>query len=355
MELYKQEGSRFWTAYFVMNGRRYRKSTKQTVKARAMEVAASFLRQAQRNETPTRKGQMVTLRQFAEDRFLPFIEASTLAEQSKRYYEAGWKLLRPTPVAALRLDCITTSVADTLELRRSGSNQNCALRTLRRMLSLAHEYGILQAAPRIKLRKENQRTAVWSPEAEEALLKAASQPLRDVFLICHDSGMRPDEVIRLKWADILWDKSLIFVPKGKTKKSTRHVPLSDRVRDALLDRVRAQNASVSPEYVFPSNRSRTGHITHTAVEKPFRAARKAAGLPAELVLYSARHSFATDLLDRTGNLKLVMDVLGHESVVTTQKYLHPALKNLAEVVNQRNEGRASTAAPAVKSPPYSAP
>jgi site-specific recombinase XerD len=39
-------------------------------------------------------------------------------------------------------------------------------------------------------------------------------------------------------------------------------------------------------------------------------------------VYSARHSFATDLLDRTGNLKLVMDVLGHESVTTTQKYPH---------------------------------
>jgi integrase/recombinase XerC len=58
----------------------------------------------------------------------------------------------------------------------------------------------------------------------------------------------------------------------------------------------------------------------------------------------ARHSFATDLLDRTGNLKLVMDVLGHESVTTTQKYLHPALKNIAEIVNQRNAGREAEAA-----------
>jgi site-specific recombinase XerC len=72
---------------------------------------------------------------------------------------------------------------------------------------------------------------------------------------------------------------------------------------------------------------------------PHASTREDAGLPKELVLYSARHSFATDLLDRTGNLKLVMDVLGHESVTTTQKYLHPALKNIAEVVNQRNEGR----------------
>jgi site-specific recombinase XerD len=71
--------------------------------------------------------------------------------------------------------------------------------------------------------------------------------------------------------------------------------------------------------MFPSSRSKTGHITitHTAIEKPFRQAREEAGLPSELVLYSARHSFATDLLDQTGNIKLVSDVLGHESVVTT--------------------------------------
>ncbi len=340
MELYRQNGSKFWTADFVANGHRYRKSTKQTTKAKAGEVAAEFLRQAQRNEAPVRKGQMMKLRKFAEERFLPFVEASTLAEQSKLYYAAGWKMLQSTPLANLRLDCITTSVADVLELHGSGSTQNCALRTLRRMLSLAHEYGILQAAPRIKLRKENQRTAVWDAKSEEALLKLAPQPLRDAFLLCHDSGMRPDEVIRLRWDDILWDKSLIFVREGKTRKSTRHVPLSDRVRAAL--RLRAQGAKA--EWVFPSKQSKSGHIGHTAIEKPFRKARKDAKLPKELVLYSARHSFATDLLDRTGNLKLVMDVLGHESVTTTQKYLHPALKNIAEVVNQKNRGREAEAA-----------
>jgi integrase/recombinase XerC len=86
--------------------------------------------------------------------------------------------------------------------------------------------------------------------------------------------------------------------------------------------------------------NKTGHITHKAIERPIRIARKATKLPKELVLYSARHSFATDLVDRTGNLKQVMDVLGHESVTTTQKYLHPALNNIADVVNQRNENRA---------------
>jgi len=346
MELYRQASSRFWTADFVVNGRRIRKSTKQTTRAKAGEVAAEFIRQAQRNETPARRGQMTTLRQFAESRFLPFVKASTLADKSKLYYEYGWRMLKGLPISDLRLDCITTSVADTLRLTGTGANQNCALRTLRRMLSLAHEYGILQAAPRIKLRNENQRTAVWDAKSEGNLLKIAPQPLKDAFLLCHDSGMRPDEVISLRWEDILWQKSLIFVREGKTRKATRYVPLSDRVRDALRARAELAKAKKrNSEWVFPSNRktSKTGHITHTALEKPFRQARKEAKLPKELVLYSARHSFATDLLDRTGNIKLVSDVLGHESVTTTQKYLHPALKNLAQIVNQRNAGRTAEA------------
>ena len=56
-------------------------------------------------------------------------------------------------------------------------------------------------------------------------------------------------------------------------------------------------------------------------------------------MYSARHNFATDLLDRTGKLKLVLDMPGHESVTTRQKYLHPSLKVLAVTVNQRNAVR----------------
>jgi integrase len=56
--------------------------------------------------------------------------------------------------------------------------------------------------------------------------------------------MRPDEVIRLRWDDILWDKSLIFVIERKTQKSTRHVPQSDRVRTVLKVRFDQSNGSI---------------------------------------------------------------------------------------------------------------
>jgi len=70
-------------------------------------------------------------------------------------------------------------------------------------------------------------------------------------------------------------------------------------------------------------------------------ARKDAKIADGVVLYSARHSFATDMLDRTGNIVLVGKMLGHRSVTTTQRYLHPEMKGMAELVNARNAMRAA--------------
>jgi integrase len=161
--------------------------------------------------------------------------------------------------------------------------------------------------------------------------------LKDVFLISQDSGLRPDEVIRMRWENILWDKNLIFNPDGKTEKARRHVPLSDRVRDML----RARPQGATSDWVFPSSRKKGSHISYFPVAKQFGKAREKAGLPDDIVLYSARHSFATDMLDKRGNIVLVQKMLGHESVMTTQRYLHPELKDIAELVNQRNTPHAN--------------
>ena len=77
----------------------------------------------------------------------------------------------------------------------SGSNANCALRTWRRMLSLARDLEHIASVPKIKRRKERERSATFTAELEQAFLGVAPQPLKDVFLISEDSGLRPDETI----------------------------------------------------------------------------------------------------------------------------------------------------------------
>jgi integrase len=66
--------------------------------------------------------------------------------------------------------------------------------------------------------------------------------------------------------------------------------------------------------------------TDSLVSTIVNSAQEVAGLPSDIVLYSARHSFATDMLDGTGNIVLVRKMLGHQSVTTTQRHLHPDLK-----------------------------
>lgn len=332
MEIYKRNGSKFWLVDFVANGKRFRKSTRATTKTRAMEVAAELIKAAQVSMEPVRKGPGPILSVFASEKFLPYVEGSQLDSDTKRYYKTGWRLLSETPIAGWRIDRIRTADAEMLAFSGSGSNANCAFRTLRRILSLAQDWDIVQSKPRIKLRKEKERSAIFTPEREAAFLAVAPQPLHDVFLVSLDSGLRPDEIIRMRWDSVLWDKNLIFNPDGKTDRARRHVPLSDRVRDLL--RVRAQGAT--SEWVFPSKRKKKAHISYFPVAKQFSKAREAAGLPDDIVLYSARHSFATDMLDRTGNIVLVQKMLGHESLTTTQRYLHPELKGMAELVNCRN-------------------
>lgn len=331
MDLYQR--GKVWWCDFAVGGKRYRKSTGKRGKTAAMTAAVEMLREAEAGDSGVVIKKIPTLNEFLATEFTEFIKSNrNLSANGLRYYLTGLRLLGLGNMAATRIDRVTTGDAELLQFPGGGSTANCALRTLRRALSLARDRGYMQVVPRIKMRKEKERTAVFTAEFEKAFIDIAPQPLRDVFLIVQDSGMRPEEVIRMRWENVLWDKNLIFIPHGKTEKSRRHVPLSDRVRNLL--RVRAGDSK--SEWVFPSKRRGRGHISYFPVAKSFAKCRKDAGLPEDLVLYSARHSFATDMLDKTGNLVLVGNMLGHRSVTTTQRYLHPQMKDLAELVNRRN-------------------
>ena len=250
---------------------------------------------------------------------------------------------KSVPYTGTRLDQVRYSDVDTLQVSGGPSNMNCMRRTLRRMLALAVEKDYAPSAPRIHLVRERRRKAIYLPKLEKQMLETATQPLKDIATICFDTGMRPDEVVRLEWAHILWDRRLIYVDHGKTAHSTREVPLSDRVRDALLARLKA---APSGRWVFPSKRKKGFPIrSDSGPVKQFRKLRALLGIPKELVLYSARHTFGTELMRKSkGNIKLVQEIMGHESMHTAALYLHPEKDGVADLINERNEERAKRAA-----------
>jgi len=88
----------------------------------------------------------------------------------------------------------------------------------------------------------------------------------------------------------------INAPKrGKSKKSRRYVPLTERVRMALSSR----RTEVREGWVFPSKKAKSGHITDRQVSKQWLEAKRSAGIPKSVVLYCARHRFSTDAMEGT--------------------------------------------------------
>jgi integrase len=117
---------------------------------------------------------------------------------------------------------------------------------------------------------------------------------------------------------------MILVDWGKTKKATRYAPLSDRVRDMLLERLK----TVRNQWVFPSPRrkGRTSHFNH---QQQFGELRNLVGIPGDLVLYSATPSGQTSWTAHTRS-GWCRRAVGHERNTTTQRYLRPELSGLAE-------------------------
>jgi integrase len=351
---------KYWHYEFMLDGERYWGTTRETAKSRAQTFESLRIADIRRHNVNPRVRRAPVLSEFAEE-FLRYIDARTdartLGKKMKDQYHCGWKLLQMTTIKDMRIDQITRSAASVLTFRGGAWNARSAQKTLKRMLNHAAELGIIQAAPRITLTKAYGRSALIDSKTETALLEHMSLDMGAIFTIMMDSGQRPDEVMRMEWSNVHFDRQVIFIPSGKTTNSRRFVPLSERVTAILRQRQTDAQAKIAKlndrfakkkitaasrdsrtrsiqQWVFPG---KTAEGRRNSLFKQFNQARDAAGVHPGIVLYCARHTFATNLLAETGDLALVQRVLGHESITTTQKYLHPETSGVADVVNKRNQ------------------
>lgn len=329
MELFRKRKSKFYWYDFTVGGRRYRGSTKESNKTRAGAIAALKLANATEGRDPLPR-KAPGLQEFS-GRFLEWVKNVKLEHKTKLYYRDGWRLLAASPIAGMRLDKIMADDIEALSFTGSPSNANSALRTLRRILHKAEEWGAIRSVPKFRLVKEYGRSLRLDDDAERKLLVVAEQPLRDAIILMRDTGMRNErELYRTRIENIDWNGRVIFVPDSKTPNGRRLVPMTDRVLDLLLVRCGERREG----WLFPSKRSKSGHLTTLA--KRFREARKKAGLSESLVLYCGRHDYGTRVLKATGNLAAVMNTMGHKDVKTAMQYQHPEVEIVRQALNHNN-------------------
>jgi len=338
-ELYRKKGSPFWyfTLRSTVNG--VAGITKETRKVRAQEVLDEKRLKARDHGVVALNRKAPTLAEYSVE-FLRWVEdySRSIRPQTKRFYRHGCGLLlKAKRLADIKLDAITNSDCETATFPGGDCHANQALRTLRRMMSLAKEARLMFGElPKIRTRKVWPRSVAMSLADSELIAAKMTGDARDVFRTLRGTGMRPSECYAMRWEFLSLDRGEYKNPHGKTTTARRSCPL---LHDSLATLQRRHLAQGMPRegWVFPSE-SVNGHVV--AIGKAFRAAREAAELPSTLVLYTARHGVGTELVAIV-SLKEVMDLLGHSDARTALGYQHPQVAtNLhARVDEARTNGR----------------
>ena len=140
------------------------------------------------------------------------------------------------------------------------------------------------------------------------------------------------ELVTLNPIDLnIQDMSLTVIGKGNNK---RMLPIGSKAIKAIQEwmKVRSQLAAPEEEALFVSNRG--ARLSRRSVQSRINHWAKKNGLQQTVYPHLLRHSFATHLLEASGDLRAVQELLGHKDISTTQVYTHLNFQHLAETYDK---------------------
>ncbi len=229
------------------------------------------------------------------------------------------------------IDDLRQLMADMHDLgiaERSQARIVAGIRSFFRFLTME---GIIKENPALTL--ESPKVGVYLPEvlsvAEIDAMIAAIDPEvaeaqrnRAIMETLYGCGLRVSELVNLEMGDIYADEHYLVV-QGKGDKQ-RIVPMSDRsieeIRTYLPERERLNIAPADRHILFLNRRGR--RLTRVMIFYIIKRLAEAAGIRRNISPHTLRHSFATHLLEGGANLRAIQQMLGHESIATTEIYLH---------------------------------
>ena len=178
---------------------------------------------------------------------------------------------------------------------------------------------------------------VLDVDAMAALLKADSDDpllIRDcaIFELIYSSGLRLAETAQLDLTDVDFTQGLVAV-LGKGGKS-RIVPVGQQARTALQRwlQQRPALASASQTALFVSQQG--NRLSARSIQARLARLSQQQGLGRSVSPHMLRHSFASHLLESSGDLRAVQELLGHANIGTTQIYTHLDFQHLANVYDK---------------------
>ena len=164
------------------------------------------------------------------------------------------------------------------------------------------------------------------------LSKPLGQRNKAIVETLYGSGLRVTELINLQLSRINIQEGYMLV-EGKGSKQ-RLVPLSptsiQQIENWLLDRNLMQIKKGNEDFLFLNKRG--AKLTRAMIFEIVKVLTEQAGIRKKVSPHTFRHSFATHLLENGANLRAIQQLLGHESITTTELYTHIVVKMLRNTI-----------------------
>jgi integrase/recombinase XerC len=286
---------------------------------------------AERNLSPlTRKSYLIDLKQFRE--FLEVNHASLMQRGEEGLPEVDYLLVRSFLGALYRKKIAKVTIGRKIAALRTFFNY--LLREGRVKVNPAE----LVQTPRAEkymptfLSVDDMNTLLSAPHSADA------RGLRDraILELFYSAGIRISELTGLN-LDAIDDAQELLKIHGKGRK-VRIVPVGRQALTALKAYLEKRDVFLHPEAgcpdgpVFLSRRGR--RLTPRSVQRILDKAVLMSGISRKISPHALRHSFATHLMDAGADLRSIQELLGHESLSTTQKYTSVSVSRLMEVYDK---------------------
>jgi len=144
-------------------------------------------------------------------------------------------------------------------------------------------------------------------------------------MIAYSAGLRVSEIVKLRITDIDSKRMMIHLRAAKGKKD-RMVTLSKKILAVLREYFLLYKPRI---YLFEGQNG--GEYSVRSVQKIVQDAKIRAGITKKGGVHSLRHSYATHLLEAGTDIRIIQELLGHNSIKTTMLYTHVANKIMSKI------------------------